>query len=217
MTRGNFESNKLFLDRVGKFKASDKILEIGSGYGSLVKHLKDSGLNVIGTEVNQDYIELSKENHDVSLVKIDGKTYPFENESFDTILSFDVFEHIKDSSHHLTEVKRILKPGGFYLLGVPNKLTNIPAEIIKGKSLTKWRTYHCSLYTYWGLKKIFRDSGFEIEFVSVPVINDYFYRKVRKIFGVVGMAILSVLNPDKLPMALRTNYYIAAKPICTKQ
>ena len=60
-----------------------------------------------------------------------GDDLPFADQSFDTVLSFDVFEHIPDSDKHLREVRRVLKNGGQYLLQTPNKWTNIPFELLR--------------------------------------------------------------------------------------
>lgn len=206
--RGNFESNKLFLNKANVLQPHHKILEIGAGHGVLVKYLLDCGFSVVGAEINQDYIKSAKENFNINLISINGKVYPFEDNSFDAVMSFDVFEHIPNTESHLKEVKRILKKGGYYLLGTPNKITNIPFEVLKEKGLTKWKKYHCSLHTYWQLKKAFREAGFEVDFIDVPVVNDFFKDKIKKYTGSIGLKALSLCNPDKFPMYLRTNFYV---------
>lgn len=60
-----------------------------------------------------------------------GDALPFDAHMFDVVLSLDVFEHIRDSNRHLREVRRVLKPGGNYLLQTPNKWTNIPFEMLR--------------------------------------------------------------------------------------
>lgn len=45
----------------------------------------------------------------------------FESDSFDSIVSFQVIEHIKDDALFLKEIYRVLKPGGLALLTTPNK------------------------------------------------------------------------------------------------
>lgn len=46
---------------------------------------------------------------------------PFADNSFDSIVSFQVIEHIEDDSLFLKEIHRILKPGGIALLTTPNR------------------------------------------------------------------------------------------------
>ncbi len=50
---------------------------------------------------------------------------PFRDESVDAVYSYHVIEHLPDIEKHLTDVFRILKPGGVYRLGGPNGDTAI--------------------------------------------------------------------------------------------
>lgn len=45
--------------------------------------------------------------------------------TFDTVICFQVIEHVKNDNHLLREIKRVLKPGGTLLLTTPNKLTSL--------------------------------------------------------------------------------------------
>ncbi len=209
--RGNFRSNKLFLKKTKLLKRTHTILEIGSGHEAMIKYLRDNDFNTVGLEINDKYIKSAKQNFDINLTKFNGKNYPFEKNKFDIVMSFDVFEHIPNTQFHLQEVKRVLKNNGYYLLGTPNKITNILFEIVKEKSLIKWRKYHCSLYTYWGLKKKFSKNGFEIKFISIPIVNSFFKAKIKKYLSNFGLSIIKILNPDRLPLFLKTNFYIVAK------
>lgn len=211
INRGNFESNKIFVEKIGILSGDKKILEIGSGCGAMLDYLKRRGFDVVGTEINEEYIGVAKKEFDVDLLNMGGEDLKFPDHSFDIVISFDVFEHIPDTVKHLSEVRRVLKKGGYYILQTPNKITNIPFEIIKEKSFTKYKKYHCSLFTYRGLQKMFSRNGFEVEFVMVPIVNDYFREKIKKHFGGMGLSLLNILNPDKLPIFLQTNFYIIAK------
>ncbi|MFX0022573.1 MAG: class I SAM-dependent methyltransferase, partial [Candidatus Hermodarchaeota archaeon] len=120
--RGNTQSNLEFLKKTSLLKHPKKILEIGAGSGYLVNYLKIKGYYVIGCETNEDYIDFAKNHFGLNLVKVSDSILPFDNSFFDIVISFDVFEHISNSDKHLQEIKRVLKPGGYYLLGTPNKL-----------------------------------------------------------------------------------------------
>ena len=69
---------------------------------------------------------------------VDGTALPYTTATFDILISFDVFEHIPDSDAHLIEVRRVLRPGGCYLLQTPNKWTNSVFETIRWRSLTAY-------------------------------------------------------------------------------
>ena len=210
--RGNFESNLLFLQKSGLLDSPKRILEIGSGRGALIKKLQDLGHEVTGTEVNPEYMQYALEEYGVTLVSISTAStdLPFRSGSFDIVASFDVFEHIPKTKKHIEEVKRILAPGGSYLVCTPNKLTNIPFEILKEKSFTKYKEYHCSLHTYWQIQKRFHDAGFSTRFVLVPLVTPYFIEKMRKYLGSFGVLLVHVLRPDSWPTWMKTNFYLVA-------
>ena len=59
--------------------------------------------------------------HDRSRVDVwgDAAALPFEDGSFDTVVSFHVLEHTEDPGKVLSEMARVLRPGGIVLLAVP--------------------------------------------------------------------------------------------------
>jgi ubiquinone/menaquinone biosynthesis C-methylase UbiE len=136
---------------------------------------------------------------------------PIKDSFFDIVLSFDVLEHIPDVDAHLSEVRRVLKPGGFYLFQTPNKLTNVPFEILKNRSLTKHKTYHCSLQTFWSLKGLLVTHGFEFRFIKIPVMNEFMERKVARVLGRAGGMLMRIVDVDRLPLPIRTNFYVEGR------
>jgi SAM-dependent methyltransferase len=57
---------------------------------------------------------------------LDTHKYPFSDSCFDGCVSNYVLEHIADPGLHLSEVSRILRPGGVYLFRPPNRYHYIP-------------------------------------------------------------------------------------------
>jgi len=210
LNRGNFEATVRFLEAADGLRSDQTIVEVGSGTGNLVATLRDRGLVITGTEINDAYIAFARSSFGVNLKKMDGQRLDFPDDSVDTVFSFDVFEHIPDSREHLREVSRILKPGGRYLFHTPNKLLNVPFEIMKERSFSRWKTYHRSVATYWRLRRLLQQQGFSIQFFSIPVVNDHFRRKLRRTLGPIGLGLLAIVNPDRWPLALRTNFFVAA-------
>lgn len=91
-----------------------KLLDVGCGrkpYRTLFT--VDS---YIGMDIEQS--GHSHENEDID-VYYDGKVFPFENASFDSILCNQVFEHVFNPEEFLTEISRVVKKDGQLLLSVP--------------------------------------------------------------------------------------------------
>ncbi len=208
--RGNIDANIQFLGGTGLLKKSLRILEIGCGAGRLTNYLIQKGFDAMGFDISETLIKEGYSRYPDTMIFIasGGGDMPFKDSFFDVVLSFDVLEHIPDVDVHLSEVRRVLKSGGFYLFRAPNKLTNVPFEIIKNISLAKHKAYHCSLQTFWSVKRLLVAHGFEFRFVRVPVMNEFMEQKVNKVFGWIELCLLQIADLDRLPRALRTNFYI---------
>lgn len=216
---GNLSSNIDFLEKTRVLDTARRILEIGCGQCQLMLKLKKDGHEVTAIDAEREVVAAAPTELDVRLA--DGSDLPFADNSFEVVLSFDVIEHIPDTNAHLAEVRRVLKPGGYYLLQTPNKWTNIPFEMVRWSTRYGVRRMfdflkppqHCSLHSYWQLKRRMRDNGFTIRFYDIPVVNEYFVDKVQTYLGKTGAAVLKVANPDKLPLPLRTNFYVKLQPV----
>jgi SAM-dependent methyltransferase len=207
---GNAAANLRFLEITGALAPGRRILEIGTGTGGLLRTLLTRGCDAVGVEVNQDLIAESRRWFgSLPITAVTGTRLPFPNASFELVLSFDVFEHIRDSDAHLREVARVLRPGSRYLLQTPSKWFNFTFEAIRWRSL-RFREDHCALHTPGQLRRRLARHGFTTEFVDVPVVNEFFKEKVRRYVGAAGVAALAVANPDRLPVEWRTNLYVQA-------
>lgn len=97
------------------------ILDIGAGMGGFAVGLRLKGINVRGIEFNPTYVEIANlraEVHGIEPLVIQGaiEQLPFADQSFDIVHCHDVLEHCQDPLKGLSEIQRILKPGGFALV-----------------------------------------------------------------------------------------------------
>jgi ubiquinone/menaquinone biosynthesis C-methylase UbiE len=121
-------------------KENQKFLEIGCGNGATSKYMaKKYHLNVTGTDVDSEQIQLAQKNIDdipnVRFLEADATNLPFEDNDFDIILSFQVLHHISNWLDALEEIKRVLKPKGYFICvdSVYPKWTARIAELFKDK------------------------------------------------------------------------------------
>jgi ubiquinone/menaquinone biosynthesis C-methylase UbiE len=209
--RGNLQTNLDFLAKTNLLKPTDKILEIGCGIGSVVFELSKQGYDITGTDISQEAIAYGlKKYGNIKLQVQPAEILQFEDQAFNIVMSFDLFEHIAQVDRHITEVYRVLRPGGYYLFQTPNKYSNTIFETFKSKSF-KWRHAHPSLHTPRQLKKRLAKYGFESQFVKMNPINEFTIKKLQR-FGPIGR-IFKHINFRRLPLSLQTNLYIVAKKI----
>ena len=124
-----------------------KLLDFGCGakpYQELFSNVE----SYIGVDI-EDEGQHDHKNEQIDFY-YDGKTLPFDNETFDSILTSEVLEHVPDVDSILKELTRVLKPNGKILVTVP----------------FAWQEhelpYDFRRFTTTGLKKCLTDKNFDI-------------------------------------------------------
>ncbi len=208
--RGNLQTNLEFINKVNLLRPEDKILEIGCGIGTIVNQLNTQRYNIIGTDISNEAIAYGLEKYgEINLQVQPAENLQFADESFDIVLSFDLFEHIAEIDKHVNEVFRVLCPGGYYLFQTPNKYSNVIFETWYHKSF-KWKRMHPSLHTPGQLKRRLSKYGFEVTFVKMNPVNEFTLEKIKKKFGFLS-GIFKHINFCRLPLSLQTNLYVIAR------
>jgi len=134
------------------------LLELGCGEGRGVALLAPIAASFTAIDKISEVVEeLTRKFPDYkfkrgSFPPLDGT----ESNSFDTIVSFQVIEHIKDDRKFLKEIWRVLKPGGKAIITTPNKK----------KSLTR-NPWHIREYTASELKTLAEPIFDEVELSGI--------------------------------------------------
>ena len=95
-----------------------KILDIGAGTGIDLKILNKYG-DVYVIDINQKALDLIPENLYIEKKLCDVRNLSYPDEYFDVVCSFDVFEHVEEDFKAVSEVRRVLKKGGYLVFTVP--------------------------------------------------------------------------------------------------
>ena len=97
------------------------LLELGCGEGRGVEVLAPKANSYTGIDKIGAVIDQLRERHpNYHFSSGVFPPFPFENESFDTIVTFQVIEHIKKDEAFVSEIHRVLKKGGQALITTPN-------------------------------------------------------------------------------------------------
>ncbi len=106
-------------------------LEVGYGSGAVLAALERLVGELHGLDLDADpeqsHRVLSGLGVHASLEKGSVYEMPYPERFFDLAVSFSTFEHLEDFDRALSEVARVLRPGGLFLLGMPavNKLMEL--------------------------------------------------------------------------------------------
>ncbi|VAW26075.1 hypothetical protein MNBD_BACTEROID06-665 [hydrothermal vent metagenome] len=101
------------------------LLEIGCGEGRGVELLAPKATTYTAVDKIEEVVDdLSLKFPEADFIQAKIPPLPFKDNSFDSVVSFQVIEHIKEDAAYLKEINRILKPGGKAYISTPNiKLT----------------------------------------------------------------------------------------------
>jgi SAM-dependent methyltransferase len=130
-----------------------RLLDFGSGTGTMAGHLARFG-TVQAVDADADAVAFCRRRGLADVQHLTGSTLPFGDGAFDAVTAFDVLEHIEDDLAALAELRRVLRPGGTLLCGVPAFpfLWGAQDEI----------SHHYRRYVRPELRARLQDAGFEV-------------------------------------------------------
>ena len=119
------------LNKVSKISTKNEILQLpkpaldlGCGFGEFAGVFFDRQVEV-GIDISiEDLVKAKKVNKHKNLFIADARKLPFPDNTFSTIISVSVLEHIQRVQLALKEAFRVLKPGGLFILTIPTEELN---------------------------------------------------------------------------------------------
>jgi len=184
------------------------VLDFGCNDGAIsVRYLAEGAARVVGVDIDERALARARDLHrDQRLQFVAGavSTVPIEDQSIDSAVSCDVFEHVAEPVPILKELRRALKPGGRMLIGTwswwhpfaPHLWATMPVPwahmLFSEKTMLRVcrRVYHSSWYV--PTMHDFDDSGRRLadkytnETIATEYLNKYLIRDFERAFGAAG-------------------------------
>ncbi len=163
-------SNENLLSKI-ETKGDEKILDLGSGFCGLPRILaRSTGCHITGlnlsTKENEYAVQKNKEeglDHLIEVVEGDFNNMPFEDESFDILVSQESMLHSPDKKLLLKECYRILKKGGQFVF---SDILESPSITSEEANIVYSRINVPYLATFDFYKEQLNQTGFEIKEVQ---------------------------------------------------
>lgn len=161
-----------------------KLLDIGCGTKPYERICNVD--EYIGLEIDDE----GARQHDYADAFYDGRTMPFEDKEFDSLLLNQVFEHVFNPNEFLQEVNRVTKTGGMFLMTVPFVWDEHE------------QPHDYARYSSFGLKHILSENGFEIIEhrksnngieVIFQLINAYIYKATVTRYAFINIILCTLL------------------------
>ncbi|MEE9301540.1 MAG: methyltransferase domain-containing protein [Alphaproteobacteria bacterium] len=170
-----------------------KVLDIGCGTGVNAEALAAKGHEVSGIDISPVAIEKFRARGFDGAVCNINEEIPFEDGTFDLVFGSDVIEHIIDTERALSEMNRVLRPGGQLVLSTPNSAFWVYRLLgLFGKTVSDLQhPGHVRFFSKAALADHVEKAGFVTVEIAARhmylVMNDALGRLVAPIAGIIGL------------------------------
>lgn len=115
-----------YIDRVTREWEGIVTLDLGCGAGFMSEALARRGAHVIGVDPNGAVLEVARKHAASQGLAISyhegvGEAIPLPNASVQRVICVDVLEHVRDVGKVITEIRRVLSPGGLFFFDTINR------------------------------------------------------------------------------------------------
>jgi glycosyltransferase involved in cell wall biosynthesis/SAM-dependent methyltransferase len=125
-------NGNIFLEHMHRYVIAKRIVEgkdvldiaSGEGFGSSL--LADKAKSVIGVDISEEAVAHAQAKYGAPHLNFragSATAIPLEDHSVDVVVSFETIEHITGHEEMLSEIKRVLRPGGVLIMSTPDKAT----------------------------------------------------------------------------------------------
>ena len=124
------KNKKVLINLIKKYASNKKLLEAGSGTGVLSTYMASLGYDVIGIDIDEDILNLSRKiakkfgsKNQPSFVKKSIFELDYNENNFDVSFSNGVLEHFNDKQI-IDTLKQQMKVSKYVIFGIPTKYFN---------------------------------------------------------------------------------------------
>jgi SAM-dependent methyltransferase len=142
------------------------VLDLGCGDGRLTAALREPR-SLVCADVSRVALERARRRlPGASFARVEpDEPLPFADASFDLVLCAETIEHVRDVQLFVSEVRRVLRPGGRFAVTTPahSRLTALWLAVQGWESQFEPLSPHLRFFTARSLRRLLDEMGFEVE------------------------------------------------------
>jgi SAM-dependent methyltransferase len=164
-----------------------RVLDLGCGEGYGTALLARAVGEIVGLDVDEAAIAHAASRHAAANCRFrrhDGERLPFEDAAFDAVVSFQVIEHVSRDRMYVSEVSRVLTPGGRLVLTTPNAANRL------GPGGRPWNRFHVREYRAAELRDLLAEGFDDVDVLGItacPEIHEIEMARVRQSRRIVAL------------------------------
>ncbi|MFI1459331.1 class I SAM-dependent methyltransferase [Nocardia carnea] len=156
-----FRRHEIVYDRLLSRCADKVVLEAGSGEGYGANMIAGIATAVIGLDYDRGAAAHVRARYPrVRMIRGNLAALPLPDNTVDTVVNFQVIEHLWDQVQFLRECLRVLRPGGELLISTPNRITFSPGRD------TPLNPFHTRELNAAELTELLEEAGFRVELMT---------------------------------------------------
>lgn len=150
------------LDLVSADLRGRALLDVAGGDGYWASKALARGARAVALDINNNKLMRGKElSRPPELVQGDALTLPFEDESFDIVMSICAIEHFDDGKQAIAEMSRVLRPRGDLILSADTlSREHLWPSLSRGH---RDRYHVVQTYTHEDLGRLFANNGVQLQ------------------------------------------------------
>ena len=161
------------LDRIvasfESFRRLGRLLDVGFGGGDLLDAAKRAGWRISGVEVTALAVANARRRGIDAFhgTLADAK---YGSELFDVVIATEILEHLVEAAGLLTEIRRVLRPGGLMWATTPHG-RGVSARVLGLNWSVIAPPEHVQLFSVSGIRELLERTGFEVRSVRAEGVN----------------------------------------------
>jgi len=166
-----------------KLQKSSFVLDVGCGEGYGTDLLSKYVSRIIGIDVDRNIIKHASDKYkskNCSFKTYDGIKIPYKDNTFNAVVSFQVVEHISDDAGYISEVYRVLKKNGIFIVTTPNRTYRLMPN------QRPWNTSHIREYHHSGFEKLLKNKFSDVNVWGIRGNEEVQRIEIRRVRGILS-------------------------------
>jgi SAM-dependent methyltransferase len=156
------------------------VLDFGCGTGYGTAGLAEVAADITGVDIAPEAVEHARARYQGDTLRfetigsIETTDLPFEDDTFDVVVSFQVIEHVDAVDRYLSEIRRVLRPGGTFLCVTPDRTL----RLFPGQQ--PWNEFHVTEYAPAELGTLLSSTFADVELFGMTASPEVLGAELRR-------------------------------------